>query len=129
MAVQKPHLSLVAQLGVARKAEIMAERVNARQGSACLPGEVSALLLVCSTNTGDKVSLLVLEALVRGETVAGDSHEMFLKPPRKQGGKNIPSVDFATCLITTLSNLFRPVLLTKQLIICHEDFPIWVAVF
>lgn len=81
--VQKPHLSLVAQIRLARKAAMMAQRVDAHPGYACLPGEVSGLLLLCCPNGRDKVSLLVLEALMRGKMVAGDYQEMFPKPPRK----------------------------------------------
>lgn len=79
--VQQSHLSLVAQIRLAGKAAVMAQRKDVHQGYPCLPGDVSALLLVCSPNRGDEVSVLVLEALMRSEMVARDSQEMFLKPP------------------------------------------------
>lgn len=41
---------------------------------------------------------------------------------RELGDKSISFVDFAARLIATLSKLFRPVLLIKQLKLCHKDF-------
>ena len=69
---------------------MMTQRVDVHQGYACLPGEVSGLLQVCSPDRGDKVSVLVLEALRRGKMVAGDSQEMFPKPPGNYETKVFP---------------------------------------
>jgi len=69
---------------------MMAQRADVHHGRASLPGQAGGLLLVCSPNREDKDSVLVLEALMRGEMVAGDSQEMFLKPPGNWETKVFP---------------------------------------
>lgn len=86
--VQQPHLSLMAQIKLARKALVVAQGVAVHHADAYLPEEVSGLLLGLFLQQMKPV--LVLETIMRGKIVGGDSQVLF-----PEDGI-IPSVDFAT---------------------------------
>lgn len=79
--VQQPHLSLLAQIKLVRKALVVAQGVAVHHANACLPEEVSGLILGLFYNGGGTVPVLVLETLMRGKIVGEDSRVLFPDPP------------------------------------------------